>query len=143
MSAVCLRRSIKRGTNSMQIVHWKMRPPSGMKKMTTSGATGVRWFNTTMITSERAKSYTITAPNVGQRWIRNMGYSCRDCDKRYPGCHDSCEAYQKFKEDLDARNKKIKESKQNQLEWERYRNDKDIQFTHRKTASKMFKSRKK
>lgn len=27
---------------------------------------------------------------------------CKDCEKRYLGCHDHCEEYKKFKEDWDA-----------------------------------------
>ena len=23
-----------------------------------------------------------------------LKYPCKDCNKRYPGCHDKCEAYQ-------------------------------------------------
>lgn len=26
-----------------------------------------------------------------------MKNECKDCDKRYIGCHDRCESYQKFK----------------------------------------------
>lgn len=25
-----------------------------------------------------------------------MAHSCKDCKKRYLGCHDECESYQKF-----------------------------------------------
>lgn len=34
---------------------------------------------------------------------------CKGCDKRHPACHDSCDMYKKFKEELqlihDARDK--------------------------------------
>ncbi len=26
---------------------------------------------------------------------------CRDCEKRYPGCHDKCEPYSDFKKEVE------------------------------------------
>lgn len=31
--------------------------------------------------------------------------SCKDCTKRYLGCHDRCEVYQEYRKALDAKNK--------------------------------------
>ena len=29
--------------------------------------------------------------------------NCKDCDKRYPGCHDHCESYLKAKAEYDKK----------------------------------------
>jgi len=26
--------------------------------------------------------------------------TCKDCTKRYPGCHDKCDSYKKFKDEI-------------------------------------------
>lgn len=31
-----------------------------------------------------------------------MKFTCKDCPKRYPGCHGKCEKYQKEKADWEA-----------------------------------------
>jgi len=42
-----------------------------------------------------------------------MGITCcKDCAKRYLGCHDKCEDYLKQRKELDELNKKIKAQKQ-------------------------------
>lgn len=28
-----------------------------------------------------------------------MSLACKDCEKRYPGCHDKCQTYQEWKTD--------------------------------------------
>lgn len=28
-----------------------------------------------------------------------MSLACKDCEKRYPGCHDKCQVYQEWKTD--------------------------------------------
>ena len=45
-----------------------------------------------------------------------MNNPCRKCvsPKRYPGCHEVCEAYIKWKEEWDAL--KVEERKQKQME---------------------------
>ena len=32
--------------------------------------------------------------------------TCKDCTKRHRACHDTCEDYKKFKEEIAAQNKK-------------------------------------
>ncbi len=36
---------------------------------------------------------------------------CRKCDKRYPGCHDDCEAFQSEKGAMDTERNMIQEEK--------------------------------
>lgn len=31
-----------------------------------------------------------------------MGAPCKDCEKRHVGCHDTCEAYQKYHAEREA-----------------------------------------
>ncbi len=31
--------------------------------------------------------------------------TCKDCTKRYPGCHDHCDDYKKFRDDQNKINK--------------------------------------
>lgn len=45
--------------------------------------------------------------------------SCKDCKKRYPGCHDSCEEYKQFKRQCEEVNKKYREVN-NSTEWNGY-----------------------
>ena len=45
---------------------------------------------------------------------------CKDCLKRYLGCHDSCEDYKKFKEKRLIANKKEREFKGNSAGWDSY-----------------------
>jgi hypothetical protein len=40
---------------------------------------------------------------------------CKDCDKRHPACHDTCEGYQALKRRSEEYNKKIAEAKQIEL----------------------------
>lgn len=44
---------------------------------------------------------------------------CKDCKKRYQGCHDSCEEYKQFKKKCEEMNKKYRELNNN-TEWNGY-----------------------
>lgn len=41
-----------------------------------------------------------------------MKFPCKNCPKRYPGCHDKCEDYQKAKHENDSARKAL-QSKRN------------------------------
>lgn len=48
---------------------------------------------------------------------------CKDCKKRHIGCHDKCDIYLKYKEEIRAFNKKAKEDRYNECvmyEFEKY-----------------------
>lgn len=36
-------------------------------------------------------------------WYQNYEFPCKDCEKRYPGCHGTCPEYQKTKKEHDER----------------------------------------
>lgn len=40
-----------------------------------------------------------------------MKNGCKGCEKRYPGCHDRCETYIAWKEDLLKRKQKERDEK--------------------------------
>ena len=42
---------------------------------------------------------------------KRIGTCCRDCDERYPACHDSCEKYQTAVEEWQAYKTMIKAAK--------------------------------
>jgi len=44
---------------------------------------------------------------------------CKDCVKRYLGCHGSCEEYKQFKHQREKANKKYREVN-NSIEWNGY-----------------------
>lgn len=37
---------------------------------------------------------------------------CKDCDRRYPACHDKCQEYSVYRSKLDARNNVIRDAKE-------------------------------
>ena len=41
-----------------------------------------------------------------------LKYQCKDCNKRYPGCHDKCEAYQ----DVHKKQQEIYKARKNNSE---------------------------
>ena len=41
----------------------------------------------------------------------DLGFTCKDCPNRYPGCHGKCEKYQREKEAWTALNKKANAGK--------------------------------
>lgn len=41
---------------------------------------------------------------------------CKNCDRRYPGCHDNCEDYQQEKHERDVLNEKIRRERQSAME---------------------------
>lgn len=49
-----------------------------------------------------------------------MGLACKDCQKRYPGCHDKCEEYKKSKEEHKKKQAFLQEAKNIESEWMRY-----------------------
>lgn len=46
-----------------------------------------------------------------------VGSSCKDCTKRYPGCHDKCEAYQTSVREHRERKSHIENAKRVDMEW--------------------------
>lgn len=47
---------------------------------------------------------------------RSVVGSCKDCEDRYPACHDTCEKYQKAKEESEERKQRIlKAKRENQV----------------------------
>lgn len=43
--------------------------------------------------------------------MQGISGCCRDCQERYPACHDTCEKYLSAKESWETKKQKIKESK--------------------------------
>lgn len=46
--------------------------------------------------------------------------TCKDCNERYLGCHDSCEKYQAFKAQCRSVNNKEREDRCNSIGWDGY-----------------------
>lgn len=46
--------------------------------------------------------------------------TCKDCNERYLGCHDSCEKYQAYKEQCRSVNNKEREDRCNSVGWDGY-----------------------
>ena len=73
-----------------------------------------------------------------------MMIACKDCDKRTPGCHGSCEEYQKYRRDLDEQNQKVRDEKQKDRVWDDYKYDWiGKRWKNTLPKSKLFKSTKK
>ncbi len=51
--------------------------------------------------------------------------NCKDCNERYPGCHDNCISYQEFKAKRKLENEKAREIKCNSVGWDGYHKIKD------------------
>lgn len=45
---------------------------------------------------------------------------CKNCDKRYIGCHSECEDYQNYKNELEDMKAKIRKAKRNDSEMRDY-----------------------
>lgn len=45
---------------------------------------------------------------------------CKDCEKRYLGCHDSCEDFKDFKKQKKLINEREREHKGNSAGWDGY-----------------------
>jgi hypothetical protein len=56
---------------------------------------------------------------------------CKDCDKRYPGCHDYCETYLDEKEKHDKLREKIRKDKQGDIDYY------DAWYSNRKKMRRM------
>lgn len=62
------------------------------------------------------------------------GKGCKDCTKRYVGCHSECEIYQNALKKWRERGEKIKKNKEVMREYERFRRhnvDKELKKTSR------------
>lgn len=60
-----------------------------------------------------------------------MTHNCKDCKKRYPGCHDRCESYQAYKKQREEINKNRQLEKLNGVKYSTSRK-KDMIDAHRK-----------
>ncbi len=58
-------------------------------------------------------------------------YPCKECTKRYVGCHSECEGYIEAKKAHDDKAQMIREAKRPELVETMYRKDKSIK-NHRK-----------
>lgn len=50
-----------------------------------------------------------------------IGGTCRDCEDRYPACHDSCEKYRKASADWQKRKDKIRKAKKEAQMYDEYK----------------------
>ena len=67
-----------------------------------------------------------------------------NCDKRHPGCHGSCESYQKYRAELDAEREARRKAKLNERVWDQYALDRERAVGTRLTRrSQVFKSKRK
>lgn len=55
--------------------------------------------------------------------VANVGIHCKDCQKRYPGCHDKCERYKKALAEHHAQKNRGQEARTVSREWMRYVRD--------------------
>lgn len=53
----------------------------------------------------------------------NMKSTCKNCEERYPACHDSCPKYLQFKSELEAEKKIIYRERAKEDDWLQYKKD--------------------
>ena len=69
--------------------------------------------------------------------------SCKDCDKRAPGCHGTCEKYIAYRAKLDEEREQIRKAKEDEHAWSEYVIAKDIRWHHQNRRANTLKSRRK
>lgn len=58
-------------------------------------------------------------------------YSCKGCDKRFPGCHDECEEFQNERRLHEAWKQKVKDAKQKEGDYYGYQINKKERIRRR------------
>ena len=60
--------------------------------------------------------------------------TCRDCQERYPACHDTCEKYLKAKEEYEAQKAMIKSIKEENKIYTNYKYEKILKESKQKRS---------